>query len=114
MLTHPANSSWRSKLEVVGLENEVYVAPKVDSLSVRQGKQMVVVQDGVEGLDPLGVDISIANQPRFYLSKGLLRLSAADSTRNVSSRRRSTTGFKARFASYRPSDALQELSRQQY
>lgn len=66
-LTHPTDGCRRGKLEVVGLENEIDVAPEVYSLPVGQSKQVVVVQDGIEGLDPLGVDVPVTNQPRLHL-----------------------------------------------
>lgn len=55
------------------LKYEVDVISEAYPLAVRQRKQVVVVQDGVQGLDPLRVDITIAYQPRLYLFRGAER-----------------------------------------
>mmetsp|Transcript_52218 Transcript_52218/g.93174 ORF Transcript_52218/g.93174 Transcript_52218/m.93174 type:complete len:276 (+) Transcript_52218:6134-6961(+) len=60
---HTADRGRRSKSQGVGLEHKIDVVAKLDPLSVGHGQQPVVIQDGVEGLDPLGVDISVAHNP---------------------------------------------------
>lgn len=55
------------------LKYEVDVISEAYPLPVRQRKQVVVVQDGVQRLDPLRVDIAIAYQPRFDLFRGAER-----------------------------------------
>lgn len=42
------------------LEDEVYVVPEAYSLSVRKSQEVVVVQDRVEGFDPLGIHVAVA------------------------------------------------------
>ena len=60
VLTHSTDCSWRGELEVMGFENEVDVVSEADSFSVGQREQVVVVQHGVERLDPLRVNVAVA------------------------------------------------------
>lgn len=51
----------------MGLKDEVHVASEAYALSVGKRQQVVVVQHGIERLDPLRVNITITNKPRLYL-----------------------------------------------
>lgn len=53
----------------MSLEHEVDVGAKAYSLSIWQGQQVIIIEDGVEGLNPLRVDITIINKPRLHLRK---------------------------------------------
>lgn len=44
-----------------------YVWWQAETLSVGQGEQLVVVQDGVEILNPLGVDVAVEDDPLALL-----------------------------------------------
>lgn len=66
-LTHPADCGRRRELEVVRLEDKVDVVSEADSLPVGQREEVVVVKHRVERLDPLGIHVSVANQPRLDL-----------------------------------------------
>lgn len=52
-LTHSRDSGRGGKSKVMGLEQEVYVRAERDSFTVREGEEVVVIEDGIEGLDPL-------------------------------------------------------------
>ena len=45
------------------LEHDPNVGRQRQALSIGQGKQLVVVQDGVEVLHPLGVDVAVKDDP---------------------------------------------------
>src|SRR5690606_4007886 len=56
-------------LEVLDFKHDTYIRWKIEALAVRQGKQFVVIEDTVQVLNPLGVDITIENDP---VSLGIL------------------------------------------
>lgn len=55
--------------EVVTLEDEVDVVGELDTLTVGQRQQAVIVQNRVQTLDPLRIDVTIANDPGSRLEK---------------------------------------------
>jgi hypothetical protein len=61
--TKSSDCSRGSILDFVSLENEVDVVTKVDTLTIGQRKQMVVIQYGVKGLYPLGINVTIIDDP---------------------------------------------------
>jgi hypothetical protein len=50
-------------LEIIGLEDEIDVASKGNTLSCGQSKQVVVVEDTIKGFDPFRINISVTNDP---------------------------------------------------
>ena len=64
---HPGDGGRGGAAEVVRLEQEVDVGAELDSLPRGHGQEAVVVQDGVERLDPLGVNVTVADDPRLNL-----------------------------------------------
>ena len=62
---HTRDGGGRRTAQVMWLEQEVHVGPKLDPLTGGHSQQSVIVQHGVERLDPLGVDVSVANDPRL-------------------------------------------------
>lgn len=88
-LTHSADCGRRSELEVVGLKDKVDVVSEVDPLAIGQREEVVVVQHGIKRLDPLGVHVPVANQPRLHLlfswqSVSLFERELGPVSRNVS------------------------------
>jgi hypothetical protein len=61
----------RRELQVVALEDEVHVRPELNALAGRERQQPVIVEHGVERLDPLGVDVAVADDPAVLI-EGLL------------------------------------------
>mmetsp|Transcript_17017 Transcript_17017/g.54249 ORF Transcript_17017/g.54249 Transcript_17017/m.54249 type:complete len:785 (-) Transcript_17017:5142-7496(-) len=53
----------RGEGEVLTLEEKVHVGAKLDALATGQSEQTVVVEHGVEGLDPFGIHVTIADDP---------------------------------------------------
>ena len=43
---------------------EVDIAPKLDPFTVGHREEVVVVQGGIEGLNPLGINVPVAYHPR--------------------------------------------------
>eukprot|EP00968_Pinguiococcus_pyrenoidosus_P012901 scaffold1154_cov310-Pinguiococcus_pyrenoidosus.AAC.33 len=66
---HARHRRRRGEAQVVRLEEEVHVRPETDSLAVGKRQQVVVVEDGVETLDPLRIHVSIAHDPRAHLGR---------------------------------------------
>ena len=66
---HPRDGRGRRELEVVRLEDEVDVGAELDALARRHREQPVVVEHRVERLDPLGVDVAVADDPRLDLGR---------------------------------------------
>eukprot|EP00962_Isochrysis_galbana_P019611 scaffold5708_cov107-Isochrysis_galbana.AAC.11 len=56
------------------LEDEVDVGAKLDALAVGHGEQPVVVEHRVERLDPLGINIAVADDPALDIRKLLHHL----------------------------------------
>ena len=52
-LTHSRDSGRGGESKVMGLEKEVHIRAERDSFTVREGEEVVVIEDGIEGLDPL-------------------------------------------------------------
>lgn len=71
------------------LEDKVDVVPEADAFPVGQREKVVVVEHRVEGLDPLGVHVSIADQPRlhlvFFVSLGVISARCRGPRRAISS-----------------------------
>lgn len=61
--THTGHGSWRCKGQIRGFENEIHIGTKGDTFTCRQGEEMIVIQDRVEGFDPFGVNITIIDNP---------------------------------------------------
>ena len=61
--THPRHRRRRCELQVVSLEYEINIGAKRNSLTCGEGQEVVVIKDTVESLDPLGVHITITNNP---------------------------------------------------
>ena len=57
--------------EIVRLEQKINIGPELDSPARRQSQESVVVQNGIQRLDPLRVHITITHYPRinFYAKK---------------------------------------------
>jgi hypothetical protein len=53
--------------EIVRLEQKIYIGPELDSPARRQSQESVVVQNGVQRLDPLRVHVAITHYPRINL-----------------------------------------------
>ena len=49
------------------LKEEVDIGSKLDSLSGRHGQEPVVIQNGIQGLDPLRINVTITNNPGLDL-----------------------------------------------
>ena len=64
------HSGGRGHVQVLHLEYEPHLRRQVDTVSVQQGQDLVVVQDGVHGLDPEGIDRSVQDHPALVV--GLL------------------------------------------
>ena len=66
---HPGDCRGGGELEVVGLEDEVDVRAELDAFSRGHREQPVVVEDRVERLDPLGVDVAVADDPALDVGR---------------------------------------------
>jgi len=55
------------KRELVALKHEVHVTAELDSFTIGQSEQSIVVQHGVEGLHPLRVNVTITDNPGVRL-----------------------------------------------
>ena len=66
------------------LKQEVDVGSKLYSLPGRHGQESVVIQDRVQGLDPLRVDVAVAHDPRLHFSGFLHHLPGASCQHTVS------------------------------
>lgn len=67
--THGPYRRWRGKLEGVTLENEVDIICKLYTFSARQSEETVVIKHAIEGLNPLRINVAIANDPRVLLKR---------------------------------------------
>ncbi|KAH6607744.1 hypothetical protein Trco_004057 [Trichoderma cornu-damae] len=65
----------RRILQRLDLEHDSDVGRQVEALSVGQGEQLVVVEDAVQVLDPLGVDVAVEDDP---VSLGVLAAEVVD------------------------------------
>ncbi len=68
MLAEPDHATaWHSGqcgvAKVLHLEHDAHVGRNVEAFAVRQCEQLAVVEDGVEVLDPLGVDVAVEDDP---------------------------------------------------
>ena len=63
--SHAGDSGRRRTAQVVRLEQKVHVWTKLNSLPGRHRQQSVVIQHRVQRLDPLRVDVSVADNPRL-------------------------------------------------
>lgn len=61
--SHSRNGGRRSTAQVMGLKQEVHVRSELDPLSRWHGKKPVVIQYGIQGLDPLRINVTITNNP---------------------------------------------------
>lgn len=48
-------------------KDEVHIWAKLNPFSARHGEQPIVIQDRIQRLDPLRVDIAIADDPGVHL-----------------------------------------------
>ena len=58
----------------IGFEDEVDVGAELDALARRHRQQPVVVEHRVERLDPLGIDVAVAYDPRLDLGRVRVRV----------------------------------------
>ena len=59
----PTNSGERCELKVLHFKNDAHVAGQHDPLAVWKRQKFVVIKNTIQILDPLGVYISIKNDP---------------------------------------------------
>mmetsp|Transcript_13743 Transcript_13743/g.31845 ORF Transcript_13743/g.31845 Transcript_13743/m.31845 type:complete len:1547 (-) Transcript_13743:4516-9156(-) len=62
--THARHRRGRRVVEVLGLEDELHVGDHGDAVTVGEGEELVVVEHGVEVLNPDGVHGPVENNPR--------------------------------------------------
>lgn len=65
--TASRHGSWGGVVQVLDLEHHLGVVSHWDSLSVSKGENLVVIEHGIEVLNPDGIDWSIADNPRDML-----------------------------------------------
>ena len=63
------------RLEVGDLEQEPHARGERDPLVTRERQDLVVVHDGVERLDPHGVDVSVQHDPARVVARHLSEVS---------------------------------------
>ena len=61
--TTTGDSSKSGVLEGLNFEHDANVRRQIETLSVWQGEELVVVKHGIQVLDPLGVNISVEYDP---------------------------------------------------
>lgn len=72
--SHSRNGGRGGTAQVMGLKQEVHIRSKLDSLSGWHGKEPVVIQYRIQGLDPLWINVTITNNPRLDLYLEITRL----------------------------------------
>lgn len=59
---------WRREVQVANLQQHTHVILEVDAVTVSQSQHFVVVHDTVHGLNPVGVQITIQDDPLRAIS----------------------------------------------
>ncbi len=60
---HPRDGGGRGELERVRLEDKVDIRTELYALARWHREKSIVVEDRIERFDPLGVDVSVADDP---------------------------------------------------
>ena len=66
----------------MSLKQEVDIGSELYSLTRWHGQQTVVIQYGVERLNPLWIDVSITHNPRSNLYKWMWKISPGNDSQN--------------------------------
>lgn len=66
--SHSWDGGWTGTTQVMRLENEVDVWTKLNALSTRHSQQPVIIKDGVEWLNPLWINVTIAYDPGMNIN----------------------------------------------
>ena len=67
------DGGWRGIVNVVDLKDDLTVGRHRDPVSVGQGQGLVVIEDGIEVLDPNSVDWTVQNEPDVVTLKTVIQ-----------------------------------------
>ena len=86
--TSTGHSGWSSMLKVGNFKNKSHLGGERDTLLGHKGKHLVVIHDGVKGLNPSWLDISIEDNPLVLVTGlesvlGLVHVSHNDREKSI-------------------------------
>ena len=103
-----------SEFQRMAFKDKVDVACKLDALSAGESEEPVVIKDTVEGLDPLRINVSIADNPGMLLKRLFHNLQGNEADkfrakRVLSGRVHGTAALPMKDRELRPEDSPGEM-----